>query len=144
MADRSSVRERRHRDQPFTVTAESIASFCAAIDETNPLYLDPVAAEAGPHGAIIAPPGYIGSFGVDDVLTGIPAFSRGSLMASLDIEFGTPIRVGDSISISSELKETYEKTGRTGTMTFAVVRSTLTNQNGEVVGYVSHRMMTRR
>ena len=144
MADRSSVRARRHRDQPFTVTAESIASFCAAIDETNPLYLDPVAAEAGPHGAIIAPPGYIGSFGVDDVLTGIPAFSHGSLMASLDIEFGTPIRVGDSISISSELKETYEKTGRTGTMTFAVVRSTLTNQNGEVVGYVSHRMMTRR
>jgi hypothetical protein len=41
------------------------------------------------------------------------------------------------------LKETYEKTGRTGTMIFAVVRSTLTNQKGEVVAYVDHRMMNR-
>ena len=33
------------------------------------------------------------------------------------------IRVGDSIRVSSELKEIYEKTGRTGAMIFAVIRS---------------------
>jgi acyl dehydratase len=64
-------------------------------------------------------------------------------MAGIDIELHVPIRVGDSIQVSSELKETYEKTGRTGTMIFAVVRSTLTNQEGEVVAYVDHRMMNR-
>ena len=64
-------------------------------------------------------------------------------MAGIDIELGAPIRAGDSIHVSSELKETYEKTGRTGTMIFAVVRSTLTNQKGELVAYVDHRMMNR-
>ena len=65
-------------------------------------------------------------------------------MAGIDIELGAPIRAGDSIDVSSVLKETYEKTGRTGTMIFAVVRSTLTNQKGEVVAYVDHRMMNRQ
>ena len=44
---------------------------------------------------------------------------------------------------SSEVKDIYEKTGRSGTMVFAVVRSTLTNQKGQVVAYVQHRMMNR-
>ncbi len=64
-------------------------------------------------------------------------------MAGIDLELLVPIRVGDSIRVSSEPKETYEKTGRTGTMIFAVVRSTLTNQKGELVAYVDHRMMNR-
>jgi hypothetical protein len=47
------------------------------------------------------------------------------------------------IRVSSEVKEIYEKTGRTGTMVFAVVRSTLTNQRDEVVARIDHRMMNR-
>jgi acyl dehydratase len=80
---------------------------------------------------------------VDKVLEQIPAFSHGGLMAGIDIELDAPIRAGDSIRVSSRVKETYEKTGRTGTMIFVVVRSTLTNQNGEVVAHVDHRMMNR-
>jgi hypothetical protein len=45
--------------------------------------------------------------------------------------------------VSSVVKEIYEKTGRTGTMVFAVVRSTLINQKGEVVARIDHRMMNR-
>ena len=70
-------------------------------------------------------------------------FPRGGLMAGIDMELETPIRPGDSISVTTELKETYEKTSRTGTMNFAVVRSTLTNQKGQVVAHVEHRMMRR-
>jgi acyl dehydratase len=80
----------------------------------------------------------------DDVFDSLPAFAGGGLMAGIDIELSAPIRAGDSLAVSSELKETYEKTGRSGTMMFAVVRSTLTNQKGEVVAYVEHRMMRRR
>ena len=36
-----------------TVTAEDIRAYAAAIGEVNPLYLDEVAALAGPHGKII-------------------------------------------------------------------------------------------
>ncbi|MGO9452299.1 MAG: MaoC family dehydratase [Candidatus Binataceae bacterium] len=129
---------------PFVVTADRIANFCAAIGETNPLYSDPIAAEAGPYGGIIAPPGFLASFRyADDVFDQIPAFARGGLMGGIDIEFEAPIRIGDQISVASEVKETYEKTGRSGTMIFAVVRSTLTNQKGEVVAHVDHRMMNR-
>jgi 3-hydroxybutyryl-CoA dehydratase len=130
--------------EPFEVTAEKIANFCIAIGETNPLYVDPVVAAAGPHRGIIAPPAFVAGFRfADGVFESLPAFARGGLMAGIDIELRAPIRAGDSIQVSSELKETYEKTGRTGTMIFAVARSTLTNQKGEVVAHVDHRMMRR-
>lgn len=128
----------------FLVTAERIASFCASIGDHNPLYLDAAAAKAGPFGGIIAPPAFVASFRyADRVFEQIPAFSHGGLMAGIDIELDAPLRAGDSIRVSSRVKETYEKTGRTGTMIFAVVRSTLTNQKGEVVARVDHRMMNR-
>ncbi|HEY6418607.1 MAG TPA: MaoC family dehydratase N-terminal domain-containing protein [Candidatus Binataceae bacterium] len=131
--------------EPLLVTAEKIASFCTAVGETNPLYVNPAEAKAGPYGGIIAPPGFVAGFHyADNVFSQIPAFSRGGLMAGIDIEFEAVIRAGDLIRVSSEVKETYEKTGRTGTMIFAVVRSTLTNQKGEVVARVDHRMMNRR
>jgi acyl dehydratase len=130
--------------QPTLVTAERIASFCAAVGETNPLYVDPVAAAAGPFGGIVAPPAFVAGFRyADDVFEQIPAFSRGGLMGGIDLELEVPVRPGDSIQVSSLVKEIYEKTGRTGTMIFAVVQSTLTNQNGQVVARVYHRMMNR-
>ena len=130
--------------EPLVVTAERIANFCIAVGETNPLYLDPAVAAVGPHRGIIAPPALVAAFRyANDVFDNLPAFARGGLMAGIDIELGAPIRAGDSIQVSSELKETYEKTGRTGTMIFAVVRSTLSNQKGEVIAYVDHRMMNR-
>ncbi len=129
---------------PIVVSAERIANFCAAVGETNPLYTDPVAAASGPFGGIIAPPAFVAGFRyADDVFEEIPAFSRGGLMGGIDLELEAPIRPGDSISVSSEVEEIYEKTGRTGMMIFAVVRSTLTNQRGKVVARVYHRMMNR-
>lgn len=144
--DASNVIGRKFKaGEPFIVTAEKIANFCIAVSENNPLFVDPIAAQAGPYGCIIAPPAFAASFRyADNVFENIPLFSRGGLMAGIDLELETPIRVGDSISVTSEVKETYEKTGRTGTMVFVVVRSTLTNQKGEVVARVDHRMMNRR
>ncbi|HXN86135.1 MAG TPA: MaoC family dehydratase N-terminal domain-containing protein [Candidatus Binataceae bacterium] len=130
--------------EPYIVTAERIANFCAAVGENNPLYIDAVAANAGPYGGIVAPPGFAAAFRyADNVFDQLPALRGGGLMAGIDIEFGAPIRIGDSIEVASEVKEVYEKTGRTGTMKFIVVRSTLTNQNGDVVARVDHRMMRR-
>lgn len=129
---------------PYLVTAERIARFCAAVGDHNPLYIDPEAAKAGPYGEIIAPPAFVASFRyADKVFDQIPRFGGGGLMGGIDLELEAPIRAGDSIRVSSEVKEIYEKTGRTGTMIFAVIRSTLTNQKGEVVARVDHRMMNR-
>jgi acyl dehydratase len=40
----------------YTVTRESIARYCDAVRNYNPLYLDEAAAKAGPLGRIVAPP----------------------------------------------------------------------------------------
>lgn len=142
--DSKMVGRRFSGDQPYLVTADKIADFCAAVGEDNPLYVDPIAAKAGPYGGIVAPPAFAASFRyADNVFDQLPAFRGGGLMAGIDIEFGAPIRIGDAIRVSSEVKEVYEKTGRTGTMRFVVVRSTLINQNGEMVAHVDHRMMRR-
>ncbi len=128
---------------PVEVTAEKIATFCTAVGDLNPLYLDPIAAAAGPYGGIIAPPWFAASIRRGEGSPDQVVFPRGGLMAGIDMELETPIRPGDSISVTTELKETYEKTGRTGTMTFTVIRSTLTNQKSEVVAYIDYRMMNR-
>jgi acyl dehydratase len=129
---------------PFLITAERIASFCATVNENNPLFVDPVAAKTGRYGGLVAPPAFVASFRyADDVFDQIPAIGNGGLLGGIDIELDAPIRPGDSIRVVSEIKERYEKTGRSGTIMFVVVRSTLTNQRGEVVARVDHRM-TRR
>ena len=129
---------------PVLVTAERIASFCAAVGDHNPLYVDPESAKAGPYGEIIAPPAFVASFHyVDNVFAQLPRFGSGGLMGGIDLELEAPIRAGDSIRVSSKVKDTYEKTGRTGTMIFVVICSTLINQKGEVVARIDHRMMNR-
>jgi 3-hydroxybutyryl-CoA dehydratase len=130
---------------PVTVTVEKIADFCKSVGETNPLFLDPVAAEAGPYGGIVAPPAYAESFRRAAPSEQEAAmFPRGGLMAGIDIEFIQPIRPGDTISTTIEVKETYEKTGRTGTMLFTIIRSTLINQHNQVLAHIDRRMMNRK
>ncbi len=141
--DESNLARRFQPDAPVEVTAEKITNFCNAVGDRNPLYMDPVAAAAGPYGGIIAPPWFAASIRRGENSAEQTMFPRGGLMAGIDLELKTPIRPGDSISVKTEVKETYEKTGRTGTMTFTVIRSTLTNQKDEVVAFVDYRMMNR-
>ncbi|MGH7812792.1 MAG: FAS1-like dehydratase domain-containing protein [Candidatus Binataceae bacterium] len=129
---------------PVEVTAEQIQRFCAAIGETNPLFTNPAAAKNGPHGGIVAPPPFAVTFrNGRHFFENIPRMGTGGFDAGKDIEFDAPIRPGDKITLSSHVKDIYEKTGRSGTMAFVVIRSTLKNQNGEVAAHIDHRFMSR-
>jgi acyl dehydratase len=131
--------------EPIVVTAEWIANFCRAMGETSPLYVDEAAAKAGPYGGIIAPPAFVASLRTAESAFDRLRATRGGrgLMGGIDIEMVTPIRPGDRIRITSKVKEIYEKTGRSGTMVFTVIRSTLTKENGEVAAHIDYRMMNR-
>ncbi len=130
--------------EPVAVTAESIRKFCAALGETNPLFTDEEAARKGPYGGLVAPPSYAVTFrNGRHFFTHVPRFGRMGLDAGKDLEFVAPIRPGDKITLDSHVKEIYEKTGRTGSMIFVIVRSTVKNQNGEVVAHIDHRFMNR-
>jgi len=129
---------------PVDVSAQDIATFCGAMGETNPLYTDEAAAKNGPYGTIVAPPSYAVTFrNGRHFFTRVPRFGRAGFDAGKDVEFHAPIRPGDKITLSSHVKEIYEKTGRSGSMVFVVVRSTVQNQKGEVVAHIDHRFMNR-
>ncbi|HEY6394078.1 MAG TPA: MaoC family dehydratase N-terminal domain-containing protein [Candidatus Binataceae bacterium] len=130
--------------EPVTVSAEAIRRFCEALGETNPLFTDETAAKQGPYGGIVAPPSFAVTFrNGRHFFTHVPRFGKAGFDAGKDVEFVAPIRPGDKVTLSSHVKEIYEKTGRTGSMVFVVVRSTLKNQKDEVVAHIDHRFMNR-
>src|ERR1700730_3743047 len=117
---------------PAPVTAQMVAEFCQATGESGPLYTDNEAAKHGPYGTIVAPLSFAVTFrNGPPVFEHIPRLCRQGFDAGKDVEFAAPIRPGDTITLSSHVKEIYEKTGRTGSMVFVVVRSTLKNQDDE-------------
>ncbi len=131
--------------EPVPVTREMIRNFVEALGENNPLYTDEEAAKQGPNGVLVAPPSFAVTFrNGRHFFQHVPRFGRAGFDAGKDLEFVNPLKAGDSVTLSSSVKEIYEKTGRSGTMVFVVVRSTLRNQNGEVVAHIDHRFMNRR
>jgi acyl dehydratase len=130
--------------EPVNVTREMIRKFCDALGETNPLYTDDEAAKRGPFGGLVAPPSFAVTFrNGRHFFQHVPRFGRAGFDAGKDVEFVNPLRPGDKVTLSSHVKEIYEKTGRSGTMVFVVVRSTLKNQNDQVVAHIDHRFMNR-
>ena len=130
--------------EPVEVKADKIKRYCAALGETNPIYADEEQAKKGPYGGIVAPPSFAVTFrNGRHFFENVPRFGRRGFDAGKDVEFRAPIHPGDKITLSSHVKEIYEKTGRSGSMVFVVVRSTVQNQNGEVVAHIDHRFMNR-
>lgn len=127
----------------LTVSRDQIARYCEVIGETNPLYTDEEAAKAGPYGEIIAPTGLLQTmhlgFGLDaKVNFGTTVFHSGMKM-----EYYDPIRVGDTITAKTAVKEVYEKTGRSGRMVFVVTRVTYRNQHERPVMAMEHSFVHR-
>ena len=118
------------------VTAQEIYDYAESLGETHPAFF-----AADP----IAPPTFCVKFRGNRFFH--PGMPRDALLrgfdAGKDIEFGAPIRPGDVLRIRSSVHDIYEKTGRSGTMVFVVVRFTMTNQQGELVARVDNRMMYR-
>lgn len=134
------VAEIGHAAPPFTylVTEQSIADYCTAVRNDNPLYLDAGTAARGPFGEIIAPPTYVfkcAPLRRNEVMHAQGYASpeekrdRATPYAKCDLQFYAPIRVGDEITSLVELNDKYERRGNQ----FITWRVTGANQNGEKV-----------
>jgi acyl dehydratase len=126
------------------VTLDDIRAYCAAIGETNPLYVDEEAAARGPYGGIIAPPTFYTVIRVGQGPDPRLVFGGISLNAGQHCEFMEPIRPGDVITASTAVHDVYEKTGRSGRMVFVVRRTTYRNQRGEPVAVVDSSIVHRQ
>jgi 3-hydroxybutyryl-CoA dehydratase len=109
---------------PFTysVTEASIADYCKAIRNENPLYVDVAAAKAGPFGGIVAPPSF--AFKCSPLRRNEVMHARGYASPEEKSEYQTPyakaelfprrpIRPGDVITSFVTLEEKYERRGNT-------------------------------
>lgn len=126
------------------VTKEEILEFAAALGETSPLYTDEAAAAQGPHGGLIAPPTFVAKLRAKKLTPeNLPKLGKVGFDGGRDLELYAPVRPGDVLTMVSTIHDIYEKTGRSGSMYFTIIRNELTNQKGEKVAVVDHRMMQR-
>jgi acyl dehydratase len=142
--DRSIIGREFDRTSFPPVTADEIKVYAAACGETNPLFTDEKRAAAGPHRGLIAPPTFAVSLRSRRFMPReLHSIGRNGFDAGKDIEVGEPVRPGDVLTAVSVVHDLYEKTGRSGTMTFIVFRTTVTNQRDQAVAIIDQRMMFR-
>ena len=121
------------------VTADELIEFARALGGSLPEYTQPGPGLVGHPTFCVRYKG--GKFYPESIPPTINL--RTGLDAGKDIELGVPVRVGDTVEVRSTLHEVYEKTGRTGSMYFVVIRFTMTNQRGEMLAIVDNRFMHR-
>lgn len=126
------------------VTREEILEFAAALGEANPLYTDEAAAAKGPYGGLVAPPTFVTKLRAKKFTPEhLPKFGKVGFDGGRDLEIATPVRPGDELTMLSTIHDVYEKTGRSGSMYFIVIRNEVKNQKGERVAVIDHRIMQR-
>jgi acyl dehydratase len=126
------------------VTKEEMIAFATALGETNPLYTDEAAAAEGPYGGLVAPPTFVTKLRPNKFTPEhLPRFGKFGFDGGRDLEVLAPVRPGDRLTMLSTIHDIYEKTGRTGSMYFIVIRNEVKNQNGEKVAVIDHRIMQR-
>ena len=124
----------------FEIKPEKILEFSAACgegeerfrDASHPDFQAPPTFTSQFHGRRMFPEGFpsLGGYG--------GAFDAGKCVIS-----HLPIRPGDRLTAKSHIHDVYEKTGRSGHMTFIVHRMEFSNQDGELVSVVDWRMIQK-
>jgi hydroxyacyl-ACP dehydratase HTD2-like protein with hotdog domain len=118
------------------VRREDILEYIAATSETE--------LPANEAADLLAPPTFVVRLrGLRFMPSNLPKDLRVWLDAGKDIEFGAPVRVGDVLTASSTVHDIFEKTGRSGSMKFLVLRTVITNQREQQVAVVDQKMMFR-
>jgi acyl dehydratase len=123
MIDRSRI---GWRSEPSTVRIDGwrVKLFCRAIAETDPVYWDDTAARAAGHPGCPVPPTFLKAiegehFSSAALLESLGAPLTGVLHAEQSFDWLIPVHVGDTITVSREVADIYDK--KDGALTFIVV-----------------------
>ncbi len=124
----------------FPLTREMMVAFSRSTGETSPAYVG----DGSGSDEIVAPPTFCNIFASGITRPDIKLqFGDIGLFAGQSIEPGAPVTPGDTLTATTKLKDVYAKTGRSGTMVFAVWQTSFANQKGETVALVEESYVRR-
>lgn len=133
----------------YEITAQSVADYCMAVRNENPIYVDPEAAAAGPFGEIVGPPTFLikaARHRRNEVMHAMGYASpeekgdRSTPFAKCALKVYRPIRVGDVITSTVELADKYERRGNQ----FFTWRIRALSHKDELVGEYDYTIIWRR
>jgi acyl dehydratase len=128
----------------FAITADDIRVFAEAVDDLNPLYLDPEAARQAGYPNVIAPPTYCMHLRGNKVVPEIPlAPGLASLYAGQEFEFHDELYADRTYTVTARLADVYEKTGRSGPLGVIVREMLVKDESGSTVMILRERQMVR-
>ncbi len=124
----------------FPISAEMAYDVADAIEDYNPLYVDPEYAEGSRFGSLLCPPlaawkdiappiGYFGAGQEWHFEVPLPFNSYG-LNGGSDWQFLAPVKVGTWITRQFRILDIFEKQGRSGSLVFIVREETQADQHG--------------
>lgn len=108
----------------------AVRRFAEAIGEASPVYTDPDAAKCGAHGGLIAPPTFPRTFEYGSV-PGVELPSAGLIHGSHRTVYERPLYVGESAWCRVELKQSFDREGRSGRLGLLVFERTGESLEGE-------------
>lgn len=111
-----------------------IRKLAEAVEDNNPLWLDPAHAKKTRNRGLVASPGlFTAAMMRGGPIRPLEAGLKRLLDGGGEYEFFKPVRPGDVLTIQNKVHDLYERTGRMGIMLFQVFETTWTNQKGELV-----------
>ena len=130
--------------KPFVYEVERgwIRRFANAIGDPNPLWHDEeYAKKEGAFGSMIAQPTFFAAMDPvetkelrrEELANEVPYKRSSGGNAFNEVEYFQPIKVGDTIYVTTTYTDIYERDGRTGRLLFRVRENVLKNQRGEIV-----------
>jgi acyl dehydratase len=124
-----------------TVTAEHVAGFADALGDANPAYRGREAT---------TPLTYPIAFMSQGMSGGMETFLELGLNfmtlvhGEQEFEYLRPIKVGETLSLTTRVGDVYEKTGSSGTLDFVVLETEMKDAKGLPVCYSRNTLISKR
>jgi acyl dehydratase len=140
--------DRTYPDVEFTVDARDIAKYAVAIGADDPIHFEREAAVEAGYRDVVAPSMFcyvirMQAYNLvtkdrlepdgspsDDVP---PLETKRAMAGETNLEILAPVTAGDVITVSKNLVDMYEKSGRSGPLVFVDMEYVFTNSHGEQV-----------
>lgn len=115
-----------------TIERGAVKKFAHAIGDEHPIYLDPEYAKTSRYGRNIAPVTFARTldFGKIEELK-LP--KQGLIHGEQSFHYERPLFVGEEVYCYTEIKDYYEKTGKSGTMGFLVTENIGEDAEGNII-----------